>query len=134
MVVQILCINRGSKNGVHKYCGHLLLACIPHHPTGLRIGWAFGHGGGEAPLQGQDIEVRTEGGSRLRGWSEMESPPKLTGGGAGSKVLPEAGQGVSRNIYVNRSWCEADTALGITKHTASLQFAASLVVVLLFNC
>ena len=82
------------------------------HWTKSRMGiWTWGWG--RTSLQGQDIEVRTEGGSRLRGWSEMESPPKLTVGGAGEwgEVLPEAGQGVSRNIYVNGSWCEADPAL-----------------------
>lgn len=82
------------------------------HWTKNRMGiWTWGWGG--TSLQGQDIEVRAEDGSRLRGWSEIETPPKLTVGGAGEwgKVLPEAGQGVSQNIYVNGSWCEADTAL-----------------------
>ena len=60
------------------------------------------------------MEVRADSGSRLRGCSEMETPAKLIVGGTGEwgEVLPEAGQDVSQDTYVNGSWCEADTALG----------------------
>ena len=56
------------------------------HWTKNRMGiwtWGWGGHGGGTSLQGQDIEVRAEGGSRLRECSEMETLPKLTVGGAG---------------------------------------------------
>ena len=72
------------------------------HWTKNRMGiWTWGWGG--TSLQGQDIEVRAEGGSRLRGWSEIETPPKLTVGG-GRGVRGSVARGRPR--YVPKRLCK----------------------------